>query len=125
MDSRLHPIFTRQIVRMFNTSKDNPRHAQLVFNTHDTNLLSFKLFNPENGKHEYLFRRDQIYFAEKDNSESTHLYSLVEFKERESGRKVRNDASFEKDYLNGVYGAVPFIGKLLDLTGENDDEQGR
>ena len=116
LDSRLHPIFTRQIVRMFNSSSDNPRHAQLIFNTHDTNLLSFRLFNSRTGRDEHLFRRDQVYFAEKDNGESTHLYSLVEFKEQKTGKKVRNDASFEKDYLNGVYGAVPFIGTLFDLT---------
>ena len=116
LDSRLHPVFTRQIVRMFHSREDNPRHAQLVFNTHDTNLLSYKVFNPRTGKDECIYRRDQIYFTEKDQCESTHLYSLVEFKEQESGRKVRNDASFEKDYLNGVYGAIPFIGNLLELV---------
>ena len=116
LDSRLHPVFTRQIVRMFNSPKDNPKSAQLIFNTHDTNLLSFKVYNPDTKDDEYLYRRDQIYFTEKDNNEQSHLYSLIEFKEQDTGKKIRNDASFEKDYLNGLYGAIPFIGKLLDLT---------
>lgn len=115
LDSRLHPVFTRQIVKMFNSSKDNPCHAQLIFNTHDTNLLSFKVYNPQTKEDEYLYRRDQIFFTEKDNCERTHLYSLIEFKEQSTGRKVRNDASFEKDYLNGLYGAIPFIGKLFEM----------
>ena len=115
LDSRLHPVFTRQIVKMFNSSRDNPHHAQLIFNTHDTNLLSFKVYNPQTKEDEYLYRRDQIFFTEKDNCERTHLYSLIEFKEQSTGRKVRNDASFEKDYLNGLYGAIPFIGKLFEM----------
>lgn len=112
LDSRLHPIFTRQIVSLFNSKTLNPLNAQLIFNTHDTNLLNYKLYSPEKKSEESLLRRDQIYFTEKDNMEATHLYSLVEFKKQADGKKVRNDASFEKDYLNGVYGAIPFIGNL-------------
>ena len=82
LDSRLHPIFTRQIVKLFNSCKTNPLNAQLVFNTHDTNLLSYKLYDEKTGKDEYMFRRDQIYFAEKDNVEATHIYSLIEFKKK-------------------------------------------
>lgn len=112
LDAQLHPIFTRQIVRMFNSSKINPLNAQLIFNTHDTNLLSYKIYDDKCEKEENMFRRDQIYFAEKDRVEATHLYSLIEFKKRGT-KKVRNDASFEKDYLNGDYGAIPFIGDLI------------
>ena len=115
LDSRLHPVFTRKIVKMFNSSHNNPHHAQLIFNTHDTNLLSFRLYNPQTKADDYLYRRDQIFFTEKDHCERTHLYSLIEFKEKKTGRKIRNDASFEKDYLNGVYGAIPFIGQLFDM----------
>lgn len=114
LDSRLHPIFTRQIVKLFNSCKTNPLNAQLVFNTHDTNLLSYKLYDEKADKDEYMFRRDQIYFAEKDNVEATHIYSLIEFKKKDD-KKVRNDASFEKDYLNGIYGAIPYIGELISL----------
>lgn len=111
LDSRLHPILTRQIVKLFNSSTTNPLNAQLIFNTHDTNLLSYKLVDEQASKDEYMFRRDQIYFVEKDNVESSHIYSLVEFKKKDD-KKVRNDASYEKDYLNGIYGAIPFIGSL-------------
>lgn len=119
LDSRLHPIFTRQIVKLFNSSKTNPLNAQLVFNTHDTNLLSYKLYDDKTNKEEYMFRRDQIYFAEKDNVEATHMYSLIEFKKK-GDKKIRNDASFEKDYLNGIYGAIPYIGDLISLPDGED-----
>ena len=53
LDSRLHPVFTRQIVKLFNSQKTNPHNAQLVFNTHDTNLLSYKLYNAKTAKEDY------------------------------------------------------------------------
>lgn len=95
-DARFHPLLTKKIVELYN-SKEN-KNAQLVFITHDTNLLSSKLL-----------RRDQIDFVEKDRYGASHLYSLVEIK------GVRNDASFEKDYIQGKYGAIPFIGNLNNL----------
>ncbi|RLD05204.1 MAG: ATP-binding protein [Chloroflexi bacterium] len=94
MEARLHPLITLTIIKLFNSLKTNPKRAQLVFTTHDTNLLSNKIF-----------RRDQIWFVEKDNRGCSHLYSLAEL-------KVRNDASFEKDYIDGRYGAIPFIGNI-------------
>ncbi len=104
LDARFHPLITREIVKLFNSPTTNPHNAQLIFATHDTNLLSNKFF-----------RRDQIWFTEKDRYGATDLYSLVEFKMK--GGKVRNDASFEKDYILGRYGAIPFIGDLADLLG--------
>ena len=82
---------------MFNSKESNPKGGQLIFATHDTNLLSSKLF-----------RRDQIWFTEKDNMEATDLYSLVEFK-GDDNRTVRKDRSFEADYIKGRYGAIPYI----------------
>ncbi len=102
LDAKLHPIMTNSIVRLFNSQSLNPNNAQLIFATHDTNLLS-------NGK----FRRDQIYFVEKDNFNSSDLYSLVEYKEGDV--KIRKDRSFEKDYINGRYGAIPFINDFNGL----------
>lgn len=96
-DARLHPLISRAIVDLFNSKETNPNNAQLIFMTHDTNLLSNKLF-----------RRDQIWFAEKDRYGATDLYSLVEY-------KVGNDASFEGDYIKGRYGAIPYIGNLNHL----------
>lgn len=97
LDSKLHPLLTQHIIKLFNNPKTNPNGAQLIFATHDTNLLNVKTF-----------RRDQIWFTEKDNSEATDLYSLAEFREPE-GNKIRKDRSFEKDYINGRYGAIPYI----------------
>ena len=80
-------------------AKKNKHGAQLIFATHDTNLLDLDIV-----------RRDQIWFAEKDRVESTDIYSLVEFKD-EDGKKVRNDRDIKRDYIRGRYGAIPFIGK--------------
>jgi AAA15 family ATPase/GTPase len=102
LDARLHPLITCTIIELFNSPVTNPHNAQLVFTTHDTNLLS-----------NTVFRRDQIWFVEKDRFGASHLYSLVEF-------KVRNDASFEKDYIQGRYGAIPFIGDLNQVLGHSD-----
>jgi AAA15 family ATPase/GTPase len=85
------------IVSLFNNSSTNPNDAQLLFATHDTNLLSTEIF-----------RRDQIWFAEKDNVEQTDLYSLNDFVFSD-GTKVRKDANLEKNYIRGRYGAIPFI----------------
>jgi AAA15 family ATPase/GTPase len=103
LDAKLHPLLTMAIVRLFNSTEHNPNNAQLIFATHDTNLLSYGNF-----------RRDQIYFTEKNKFEETDLYSLVEYKD-ENGVKPRNDRSFEKDYINGRYGAIPFIGDFSNL----------
>ncbi len=98
LDARLHPLLTRAIIGLFNSNDTNPWNAQLIFATHDTNLLN-----------KDLFRRDQIWFAEKDQFGATHLYSLAEF-------KVRNDASFGSDYIRGKYGAIPYLGDLTALA---------
>lgn len=99
LESKLHPLVTKEIVKIFNSKTGNKKNAQLIFTTHDTNLL--------HGDH---FRRDQIWFTEKDKFGSSYLYSLAEY-------KPRKDASFQKDYINGRYGAVPFIGDFTSLVG--------
>ncbi|NER49081.1 MAG: ATP-binding protein, partial [Symploca sp. SIO1A3] len=100
-EARLHPLISRAIVELFNSRETNPNNAQLIFMTHDTNLLSNKLF-----------RRDQIWFTEKNKFGSTDLYSLAEY-------KVRNDASFESDYIKGRYGAIPYLGDLSQIIESN------
>lgn len=97
LDARLHPLLTKYLIRLFNSNEHNKFNAQLIFVSHDTNLLNRDLF-----------RRDQIWFTEKNREGATNLYSLVEYKVR----KVRKDASFEKDYILGKYGAIPFINEL-------------
>ncbi len=94
MDARLHPLLTRELISMFHSPKSNPNYAQLIFVTHDAALLG-----------ERILRRDQVWFTEKDRYGATQLYSLAELKER-------NDASFYKNYLLGLYGAIPHISSL-------------
>jgi AAA15 family ATPase/GTPase len=97
LDAKLHPLITIRIVELFNNPESNPNNAQLIFATHDTNLLG-----------EELFRRDQIWFTEKDEQEQTDLYSLYDFN-LPDGSKVRNDSNLERNYIRGRYGAIPFI----------------
>ncbi len=94
LDARLHPLITKTLVELFNSSETNPNNAQLIFTIHNTNLLTKKLF-----------RQDQIWFVEKDQYGATDLYSLVEY-------ELSNDIIFEGDYIKGRYGAIPFIGDL-------------
>ncbi|HQP45652.1 MAG TPA: ATP-binding protein, partial [Flexilinea sp.] len=109
IEARLHPLLTRKLISLFHSKELNPHHAQLIFATHDTNLLSNKLF-----------RRDQIWFVEKDEEGASHLYSLAEL-------KVRNDASFGSEYLQGRYGAIPIFGEfketLMDLEREDHQDE--
>lgn len=102
-DSKMHPLLTCRIIALFNSKESNPKNAQLIFTTHDTNLLSASIF-----------RRDQIWFTQKDRFGATELYSLAEY-------KVRNDASFEKDYLSGKYGAIPIMGDLTRLFNVHEE----
>ena len=102
LDARLHPLLTKEIVSLFNDPVRNSKHAQLVFATQDTNLLD-----------NHVLRRDQIWFVEKDRQGASYLYSLAEF-------KVRNDATYEKDYILGRYGAIPFLGGMRHLQLQQD-----
>ncbi|RMG29352.1 MAG: ATP-binding protein [Bacteroidetes bacterium] len=102
MDAKLHPILTKTLLQLFNSRENNRQNAQLIFVTHDTNLLSY-------GR----LRRDQIYFTEKTPLGATDLYSLAEYKL--AGKSVRKDRSFEKDYILGKYGAIPYLGDLSNI----------
>jgi len=107
LDASLHPLLTLAITKLFNSKDHNPKNAQLIFATHDTNLLSYGNY-----------RRDQIYFIEKDKYGASDLYSLVEYKEEGATKTIRKDRSFEKDYIQGRYGAIPFIGNLSNIIEE-------
>lgn len=97
LDSKIHPKLVRELAQLFNSAATNPKNAQLIFNTHDTNLLSAGLF-----------RRDQIWFVEKDRYGAATLYSLASFKTSE----VRKHDNFEDNYLIGRYGGLPAIGNF-------------
>jgi AAA15 family ATPase/GTPase len=105
IEAKLHPIMTLNTINVFMNKGSNPKNAQLIFATHDTNLLSYSKL-----------RRDQIYFAEKNEWESTEFYSLsdfVYFGEKNGefvSEKERPDTDKEKRYIEGRYGAVPILG---------------
>ena len=108
LDAKLHPLLTKRIVNIFNSEKGNPHKAQLIFATHDTNLLTIDTL-----------RRDQIWFIDKEkDDESSRLSRLSEMTivTKNEDRKVRNDRVFEKDYLvTKLYGALPNIDEEFDL----------
>jgi len=101
LDASLHPLISRAIIELFNSSHTNLNNAQLVFMTHDTNLLSPKLM-----------RRDQIWFTEKNRYGASDLYSLAEY-------DIPEYISFEDEYIKGRYGAIPYLGNLDALFNTN------
>ena len=110
IEAKLHPIMTLNTIDTFLNKKSNPFNAQLIFATHDTNLLTYSNL-----------RRDQICFAEKNKWESTELYSLsdfVYFEERNGefkSEKERPDSDKEKRYFEGRYGAIPALGDFQEF----------
>ena len=109
LDNSMHPNLCKLLINLFNSKETNRKGAQLIFTTHDTTLLK-----KEN------FRRDQIWFTEKDKYGATDLYSLVEFKVSDS-KGVRKDASYDKDYIVGKYGAIPFLGSPATIFGAENE----
>lgn len=93
IDNSLHPLLVRFLIRLICDPEINKNNAQLVFTTHDTSLLDNEIF-----------RRDQIWFVEKDKSNSTQLYPLLDF-------SPRKHEAIGKGYLQGRYGALPYIGQ--------------
>lgn len=101
LDAKLHPLLTRYIINLFHNSEKNIGNGQLIYSTHDTVNLNKETF-----------RRDEIWFAEKDKNGISEIYSLSDYiMEDENGnaKKVRNDATYNKDYLTGRYGAIPVL----------------
>lgn len=102
LDAKIHPVLLRHIIMMFNDMKINQHGAQLIFTSHDLSTMNSEVF-----------RRDEIWFVAKGNRQNSKLYSLVEFK-NEKGESVRKDAKFDKQYLEGKYGADPYLRKIID-----------
>ena len=96
LDAKLHPLLTRYIINLFHNSETNIGNGQLIYSTHDTVNLNKETF-----------RRDEIWFAEKDKNGVSKIYSLSDYKI--DNVKVRNDATYNKDYLTGRYGAIPVL----------------
>lgn len=96
IERSIHPLLIKELVNKF--SFDSKTKGQLIFTTHESNLLD-----------QNIFRQDEIWFTEKDKSGSTDLYSLSDFKEHKT-------IDIRKGYLNGRYGSIPFLGNLKDLN---------
>lgn len=106
LNSKLHPLLVRNFVITFLNHQTNPKHAQLVFTTHDSWQLSNNLL-----------RRDEIWFTAKDDDGVSNLYSLADFVD-DDGTKIRKDENYEKNYLLGKYGAIPNL-QAMDLFKED------
>ena len=101
LDAKLHPLLTRYIINLFHNSETNKGNGQLIYSTHDTVNLNKETF-----------RRDEIWFAEKDKDGISEIYALSDYileDDKNTGKKVRNDATYNKDYLTGRYGAIPVL----------------
>jgi AAA15 family ATPase/GTPase len=94
LDTSMHPLMVRFLIGLIQNPEINKYNAQLIFTTHDTSVLDTDLF-----------RRDQVWFIEKDREQASRLYPLSDF-------NPRKGEALEKGYLNGRYGALPFIGEL-------------
>ncbi|WP_286146262.1 AAA family ATPase [Shigella sp. FC1967] len=92
LHNSLHPKMVEYLVKLFNNPSTNPNNAQLIFTTHETSILK-----------QNVFRRDQIWFSEKLNNE-TSIYPLTDFVVRKGSEDL------EASYLAGKFGALPFIG---------------
>jgi AAA15 family ATPase/GTPase len=103
LGSNIHPNIVREIIKLFQDSKTNPHRTQLIFTSHDNTL-----------QRNNLLRRDQIWFTQKRPDQSTELYPLSDF-------KVRNDLAIDKAYLDGRFGAVPFISDEDDFMPVGED----
>jgi hypothetical protein len=95
LESSMHPLMARELLRLFFSAKENPHGAQILFTTHNPLLLDTTLL-----------RRDQVWFTEKDADGEAHLYPLTDYQPRKGESLVRG-------YLSGRYGAVPFIPEGL------------
>jgi AAA15 family ATPase/GTPase len=100
IDGSIHTLLSKAVLGLFSSSKTNPKGAQLVATTHDTTLLCSRVL-----------RRDQIWFTEKDLTGATSLYPLSDIRTRQAD-------NLEKGYLEGRFGAIPFLGDLKNLLKE-------
>lgn len=107
LDAKIHPALLRHIIMMFNDMEINRHGAQLIFTSHDLSTMNSEVF-----------RRDEIWFVAKGNRQNSKLYSLVEFK-NDKGESVRKDAKFDKQYLEGKFGADPYLRKIIDWGKDN------
>ena len=104
LDAKIHPVLLKHIIMLYNSSEINKHGAQLIFTSHDLSTMNSDVF-----------RRDEIWFVAKGHEQNSKLYSLVEFK-TPGGTSVRKDAKFDKQYLEGKYGADPYLKNIIDWS---------
>ena len=102
LDAKIHPVLLKYLIMTFSNMEKNKKGAQLIFTSHDLSTMNSEVF-----------RRDEIWFVAKGNRQNSKLYSLVEFKNKK-GESVRKDAKYDKQYLEGKYGADPYLRKIID-----------
>ena len=102
LDAKIHPVLLKYLIMTFSNMEKNKKGAQLIFTSHDLSTMNSEVF-----------RRDEIWFVAKGNRQNSKLYSLVEFKNKK-GESIRKDAKFDKQYLEGKYGADPYLRKIID-----------
>lgn len=107
LDAKIHPVLLRYIIMLFNNMEINKNAAQLIFTSHDLSTMNNDVF-----------RRDEIWFVAKGKEQNSKLYSLVEFKNKK-GESVRMDAKYDKQYLEGKYGADPYLKTIIDWSDIN------
>ena len=107
LDAKIHPILLKYVIMLFNNMNINKKGAQLIFTSHDLSTMNNEVF-----------RRDEIWFVAKGKAQNSMLYSLVEFK-NSKGESVRKDAKYDKQYLEGKYGADPYLRKIIDWSDVN------
>jgi AAA15 family ATPase/GTPase len=98
LESSMHPNLAEHIVRQFNDPEINTHNAQLIFSTHDTNLIGTLSGEPA-------LRRNQVWLTEKDATGATVLYPLTDF-------KPRKGENIGRGYVQGRYGAIPYLGNF-------------
>ena len=107
LDAKIHPVLLKYIIELFSDKEKNRHGSQLIFTSHDLSTMNNEVF-----------RRDEIWFVAKGKSQNSKLYSLVEFK-NDKGESVRKDAKYDKQYLEGKYGADPYLRKIIDWSQPN------
>lgn len=108
LDAKVHPLLLKHMIMMYTDMNSNQKGAQLIFTSHDLTTMTNEIF-----------RRDEIWFVAKGNKQNSKLYSLVEFKDVQ-GKSVRKDARFDKQYLEGKYGADPYLKRIVNWSKEYD-----
>ena len=107
LDAKIHPVLLRYVIMLFNNMEINRNSAQLIFTSHDLSTMNNDIF-----------RRDEIWFVAKGKEQNSKLYSLVELK-NQKGESVRMDAKYDKQYLEGKYGANPYLKTIIDWSDVN------